>query len=154
MLKYWGEVLHMMTSIEFGQYIRDLRLKKGFSIRQLEVYSGVSNSYISQLENGKKQSPSPDILKKLSVALKVPYEEFLKKAGYINTPQATFNELIKEGTFNYYVEEYFDSDKLDIVSLYSKLSEDLQKELLRYGKYLKVINDLNNYNNKKKDKTN
>lgn len=144
----------MMTSIEFGQYIRDLRLKKGFSIRQLEVYSGVSNSYISQLENGKKQSPSPDILKKLSVALKVPYEEFLKKAGYINTPQATFNELIKEGTFNYYVEEYFDSDKLDIVSLYSKLSEDLQKELLRYGKYLKVINDLNNYNNKKKDKTN
>lgn len=136
----------MMTSKEFGQYIRDIRLKKGFSIRQLEVYSGVSNSYISQLENGKKQSPSPDILKKLATALKVPYEEFLRKAGYINSPHVTFNELLNDGSINYYVEEYFNNDDNDIGKLYTNLSDDLQKELIRYAKYLKIINDLNKYN--------
>lgn len=73
-----------MEAKEFGVYIRGLRKNKEMTIRQLELYSGVSNSYMSQLENGKRGIPSPDILKKLSSGLKVDYNTLMIKAGYMS----------------------------------------------------------------------
>jgi repressor LexA len=74
-----------MKAVEFGKYIRYLRKQANLTIRQLELYSGVSNAYLSQLENGKRNVPSPEILRKLSGPLKVPYEELMAKAGYLVT---------------------------------------------------------------------
>lgn len=72
-----------MEAKEFGLYIRKLRSDREMTIRQLELYSGVSNSYLSQMENGKRGIPSPDIIKKLSDGLKADYIQMMKKAGYI-----------------------------------------------------------------------
>ncbi|MYL45012.1 helix-turn-helix domain-containing protein [Virgibacillus halodenitrificans] len=76
-----------MKANDFGNYIKSLRTDKKLTIRQLELYSGVSNSYLSQLENGKRSIPSPEILKKLSKGLKVPYKELLDKAGYFENEE-------------------------------------------------------------------
>ncbi len=73
-----------MKAEEFGKYIKNIRNDRNLTTRQLELYSGVSNSYLSQLENGKRNIPSPDVLRKLSKGLKVPYKELLEKAGYID----------------------------------------------------------------------
>jgi len=73
-----------MEPIEFGRYLRSLRKQKKITIRQLELYSGVSHAYLSQIENGKRGLPSPEILRKLSKPLEVPYEELMYKAGYID----------------------------------------------------------------------
>lgn len=73
-----------MKANEFGSFIRKLRNEKEMTIRQLELYSGVSNSYLSQLENGKRGIPSPDIIKKLSKGLKVDYNELMIQAGYMD----------------------------------------------------------------------
>jgi len=62
-----------------GQYLKSLRGEK--STRQVEIQTGISNSYISLLENDVRK-PSARILKKLSDAYEVPYVELLKKAGY------------------------------------------------------------------------
>jgi repressor LexA len=70
---------------EFGLYIRKLRTDKKMTIRQLELYSGVSNAYLSHIENGKRGIPSPDILKKLSKPLGVEYASLMKAAGHIDT---------------------------------------------------------------------
>lgn len=78
-----------MKANEFGKYIRKLRNDRELTIRQLELYSSVSNSYLSQLENGKRGIPSPDILKKLSKGLKHPYNDLLEKAGYIDEVDET-----------------------------------------------------------------
>jgi len=67
----------------FGEYLRCLRKNKKMTIRQLELYSGVSNAYLSQLETGKRGIPSPEILKKLFNPLGVEYKELMIKAGYI-----------------------------------------------------------------------
>ncbi|WP_346206781.1 helix-turn-helix transcriptional regulator [Caldifermentibacillus hisashii] len=83
-----------MKAEEFGKYIKELRAKRELTIRQLEIYSGVSNSYLSQLENGKRGIPSPEILKKLSKGLKVPYDELMIKAGYLEE-KAENNSLPK-----------------------------------------------------------
>ncbi|USK66269.1 transcriptional repressor LexA [Peribacillus frigoritolerans] len=84
----------MSREIEFGSYLRKLRKERGLSIRRLEEMSGVSNAYLSQIENGKRGLPSPEILKKIYEPLDVGYTELMEKAGYIST--SVKSELIPE----------------------------------------------------------
>jgi transcriptional regulator with XRE-family HTH domain len=51
--------------------LREWRYAKGFSLSELARESTVSKSYLSDLENGRK-NPSPRIVAKLAVALNVP----------------------------------------------------------------------------------
>lgn len=73
----------MISESQFGIHLKELRNEAGLTIRQLEEKSGVSNAYLSQLENGKRSLPSPEILKKIHEPLNVSYEELMEKAGYV-----------------------------------------------------------------------
>jgi len=53
------------------------------TLEQVEIKSGVSNGYLSQVETGKRGIPSAKILKKLAPVYKIPYEELLKAAKII-----------------------------------------------------------------------
>ncbi|QNU32611.1 helix-turn-helix transcriptional regulator [Geobacillus sp. 47C-IIb] len=44
-----------MYNKEFGDYLRSLRKRKNLSIKELQELSGVSDAYISQIENGKNR---------------------------------------------------------------------------------------------------
>ena len=70
---------------ELGALLGDLRAAKGLSLREVEEATGktVSNPYLSQLENGKIQRPSPNVLHSLSGVYAVPYEALMEKAGYL-----------------------------------------------------------------------
>lgn len=50
--------------------IRNIRLSKHLSVRRLSGLSGVSRTYISEIENGRK-SPTLETLYKLAKALNV-----------------------------------------------------------------------------------
>src|SRR5690625_6332211 len=95
-----------MEAKKFGSYIRKLRNDRELTIRQLELYSGVSNSYLSQLENGKRGIPSPEIIRKLSKGLKVDYNDLMIKAGYVEEEgneevDEELKKFIKEATVWY-----------------------------------------------------
>jgi transcriptional regulator with XRE-family HTH domain len=70
---------------ELGPVLADLRMAKGFSLRQVEEATdkAVSNAYLSQLENGKIKKPSPNVLHNLAAVYAVPYEALMEKAGYL-----------------------------------------------------------------------
>ena len=70
---------------ELGAVLADLRTAKGLSLREVEEATGkaVSNAYLSQLENGRIQKPSPNVLHSLSEVYAVPYESLMEKAGYL-----------------------------------------------------------------------
>ncbi|MGO4496022.1 helix-turn-helix domain-containing protein [Paenibacillus sp. 2RAB27] len=72
----------------FYDKLRDMRKMKGFTIRELADRSGVSAAYISQLENGNRGIPSPDVLMKLSEGLNTSYSELMDIAGYLESSQA------------------------------------------------------------------
>jgi transcriptional regulator with XRE-family HTH domain len=74
---------------ELGAFLADLRRAKGFSLREVEEATGraVSNAYLSQLEKGKIQKPSPTMLHSLAEAHAVPYEALMAKAGYLLPPK-------------------------------------------------------------------
>lgn len=71
--------------VEVGALLGDLRTAKGLSLREVEQATGnaVSNAYLSQLENGKIQKPSPNVLHRLAEVYSVPYETLMEKAGYL-----------------------------------------------------------------------
>lgn len=71
----------------FYDQLRDLRKLKGYTIREVASRSGVSTAYISQLENGNRGLPSPEILRKLSEGLNISYSQLMKLAGYIEDDQ-------------------------------------------------------------------
>ncbi|MDH3212757.1 MAG: helix-turn-helix domain-containing protein [Myxococcales bacterium] len=70
---------------ELGGLLADLRVAKGLSLRQVEEATdkAVSNAYLSQLEKGKIQKPSPHVLHSLAAVYVVPYEALMEKAGYL-----------------------------------------------------------------------
>lgn len=72
-----------MNEMEFGEQLRMLREERKLTVNQLAIYSGVSAAGISRIENGKRGVPKPATIKKLAEALKIPYEDLMKKAGYI-----------------------------------------------------------------------
>lgn len=73
----------------FGTFLRDLRKNKQITIRDLAAASGVSATYITNIENGKRSTPSPAILKKLSEPLEIDYEFMMIRAGFF-TENNTF----------------------------------------------------------------
>ncbi|ADQ41603.1 helix-turn-helix domain protein [Caldicellulosiruptor acetigenus I77R1B] len=62
-----------------GRKIRELRKSKGLSQREFAKLAGLSQSYISELENGIKTNPSLSVIKKISKALKVDIKVFIEE---------------------------------------------------------------------------
>lgn len=106
-----------------GPYLRKARDDCGYSLRQVEAETNgqVSNAYLSQLESGKIAKPSPNILYTLSKALKVEYDELMRRAGYISESASSRSGNTKAPRGKEYAIE--------------NLTADEETELLRYLKY-------------------
>lgn len=105
--------------------MRNLRVARKLSLRDVEDASGVSNAYLSQLEQGKITKPSPHFLHKLAGCYVVPYETLMEKAGYI-------------------IREEPDAKKIDkqrrgqlAPSALGTLSRTEEEELLKYLAYIR-----------------
>lgn len=54
-----------------GERIQQQRKSKGLSLIKLSKLSGVSKTYLSEIESGQKSNPSADVLLKIATALGV-----------------------------------------------------------------------------------
>ena len=117
-----------------GENLRYYRKEKNMSMRDLSKKSNVSSSYISDLENGKNNKPSVDVVEKLADALKIPVTKLLldEKASRILDDAANekSDHVVKdiyplveyvnknrfEGKFNI-KEEFQSSDLIDLSGL-------------------------------------
>ena len=66
-----------------GAGLRTARGLRKLSLREVEEATGVSNAYLSQLENDKIKKPSPHFLHKLAAIYDIGYEVLMEAAGYI-----------------------------------------------------------------------
>ena len=64
-----------------GQKVKQAREERKMSMYRLSKITGISSSYISELESGKYNNPSAEILQKLSKALGVSVSRLLNKAS-------------------------------------------------------------------------
>ncbi|MBA3061455.1 LexA family transcriptional regulator [bacterium] len=68
--------------MKIGLYLKELRLKNNLTTKQVEVKTGISNSYISLIERNKRK-PSAEILNKLAKAYQAKAEDLLRLIGYL-----------------------------------------------------------------------
>lgn len=77
---------HHAASDTLGAHLVRLRSAANLSLRDVEEATNkeVSNAYLSQLENNKIVKPSPNILHALSRVYNAPYEDLMRRAGYVS----------------------------------------------------------------------
>ena len=68
---------------ELGPLLR--RLRGDFSLRDVRRETGISNSYLSQIERGDRH-PGPSVLKRLASLYGVDVHDLLNRAGYLDDP--------------------------------------------------------------------
>ena len=67
---------------KLGDFLRKKREELGFSLREVEKRTSISNAYLSQLEHQKIIQPSPSILEKLAKCYDVSYVQLMILAGH------------------------------------------------------------------------
>lgn len=77
-----------------GQELKDSRQINRFTLRDVEDAIGVSNAYLSQLENDKINNPGANILYKLANLYQTDFELLLEKAGVIQKDEANHGKSI------------------------------------------------------------
>lgn len=107
-----------------GATLKDARLLASFTLRQVEEAAGISNAYLSQLENDKIKRPSANVLYKLASIYKIELNTLLSAAGIIKkTTESEKSESTEwEKRIAFYTGE---------------LSEDQKNMVVNYIKFIK-----------------
>jgi HTH-type transcriptional regulator, competence development regulator len=103
-----------------GKTIKEARELISLTLRQVEEASGISNSYLSQLENDKIKKPSANVLYKLSTMYNMDLDILLAAAGIIDKPTKIQAGLLGK------------------ISAASELSATEEDQLLKYLKFLRT----------------
>ena len=103
-----------------GKTLKDARELIPLTLRQVEEASGISNGYLSQLENDKIKKPSANVLYKLSTLYGIELNNLLAAAGIIQENPEASNKLINNAALSS-----------------EKLTAEEQEQLLKYLKFLR-----------------
>jgi len=106
-----------------GQYLRRIRKERNLTLRAVEGKTGISNAYLSQLENSKITKPSPHFLNKLAECYDIPYERLMELSGY-PLPELRIDE----------------KPAFRISGRFEDLTEEEKKRVLEYIEFLRSRN--------------
>lgn len=84
--------------MKLGEYLKEARINKNLSQRDLAKSIDRSNAYISKIEKGIILNPSPLLLQKIIKCLDLDYSYVMELAGYISNHQ---DLLEYQNTFRY-----------------------------------------------------
>ena len=59
----------------FGEFIKEKRLTKGINLRKLAELTGIAPSYLSDIEQGKRNAPAPEKMAKIIEILNLTEED-------------------------------------------------------------------------------
>ena len=76
----WEEVPMILVRQEIGDVLRDFRLQKGRTLRQVASKASVALGYLSEVERGQKEASS-EILASVADALGVPISIIMREVG-------------------------------------------------------------------------
>jgi transcriptional regulator with XRE-family HTH domain len=111
--------MKQVTKKTLGQELRRCRAIAQLTLRQIEESTGISNAYLSQLENDKIKKPSANVLYKLSVIYGVEIDKFLFTSGIISDEPKKNNKILSQ------------------ISKSQNLTTEEEKALLDYLAYLR-----------------
>ncbi|MGH2331074.1 helix-turn-helix domain-containing protein [Thermoanaerobacter mathranii] len=77
----------MSEKKQIGDIIKELRIKKGLSQRQLALYVNISNTALSKIEKNKNKYFDPILLAKIARALGTTVEDIMKQVELENAAE-------------------------------------------------------------------
>lgn len=113
-----------MSMKSLGKTLKNARELIPFTLRQVEEAAGISNAYLSQLENDKIKKPSANVLYKLANLYNVELDSLLAAAGIIQESKESKSRLLNTAALSA-----------------EKLTVDEEEQLLKYLKFLRNNND-------------
>lgn len=122
------------SGASIGERILTLRTQRGWSLRKLALYSGVSHAYISLLETGKIDRPSMKHISKLAGALEIGVEELIGVASLPEVDEADALQDHIKRLAAYYGGPNADWRELEIVvaSIFAIRDQDRRKQEIAY----------------------
>lgn len=106
-----------------GATLKEARERNNLTLRQVDMATGVSSAYLSQLENNHVSNPSAGVLYKLSTLYGEQLNDLMKAAGAIKRGATGIKEQSKETTL------------ANRLAFYAKdLSDEQQEEIIEYIK--------------------
>jgi HTH-type transcriptional regulator, competence development regulator len=113
--------------VNLPKVLRDIRALRGHSLRAVEDATGISNAYLSQLERGDAQKPSPDKLQVLAEFYGVPYTDLMREAGYLQRTE-------KDGTGKER------TSAVQVALMSADLTPDEEDAVVKYIQFLRFQN--------------
>ena len=110
-----------------GSFLKEIREVNSLTIRQIEDATGISNAYLSLLENDKIKKPSANVLYKLASVYNIELSLLLSAAGIIQKKDDGVSD-----------EQNILAQRIAFYA--SKLSKEEQKEIFNYLKFMKHKN--------------
>ena len=107
--------------LTLGEALRQMRTAQGLKLRDVEKAAGVSNAYLSQIETGKIDKPSPNILYKLAELYGASYDALMELAGYVSRRETEKPRLLTGAA----------------LSAIEDLTPDEEAELMKYIAFLR-----------------
>jgi len=112
-----------------GSTLKAARELIPFTLRQVEDATGISNAYLSQLENDKIKKPSANVLYKLASVYKIELNTLLSASGIIEKSLETEPKAQPNNEWVNRLAFYSDD-----------FSKEQQDEILEYIKFMKYKN--------------
>ncbi|MEY8759906.1 helix-turn-helix domain-containing protein [Chryseobacterium tongliaoense] len=100
----------------FGLKLKQLRQKKNWSLQDLAVKTGLSKSYLNEIENGKKY-PKHDKIIQLSESLSCTFDDLVSTK--LDKSLAPFNEILQSDFFKEIPLDLFGINKNNLISIIS-----------------------------------
>jgi transcriptional regulator with XRE-family HTH domain len=117
--------------MDLGLLLKESRKLSKLTLRQVEEATGISNAYLSQLENGKIKKPSANVLYKIASVYRVDINQLMKSSGLAKNETKSSDDFLDSVSF-YAREltEYEMQEVLDFLKFkFSKLSREVAKKV-------------------------
>ena len=101
-----------------GQVLKTTRERVSLTLKQVDEATGISNAYLSQLENDKIKKPSASVLYKLANVYKINLNVLLAAAGIIEKKDLSIDEnklSLLEKEIAFYKDKLTDAEEKEVV---------------------------------------
>ena len=112
----------MKTMKTLGKTLKEARELIPMTLRQVEESTGISNAYLSQLENDKIKKPSANVLYKLASLYNITLDSLLIAAGIVEKADTERSKVINNVAFSK-----------------DNLTSEEEQALIEYLKYLRFV---------------
>ena len=138
----------MKETSDFGKFLKEIRVSQKLSVRALSENAGVSHSYLSQVENGNRGVPSPEVIRKIAVALDYDYFSLMRAAGYMTVD--TNKDYLREDFISTMIKSLTLEQKREFLVRFREAKTD-SVHSIEDDKFNRIKNDLVLFNIKKLD---